>query len=86
MNTSTNIEASADFITKMQQKIQQQAQRLQAEAQYRLLCEKRIKKLDPEHPLPVQFEHLDKPAFTPPGQTSQNSSGAPLGSANTTTL
>ena len=36
------------------------------EAQYRLLCEKRIRMIDPQHPIPVLLEHLERPAFSAP--------------------
>lgn len=47
-----------DLTGQLREKIRNQAQRLRALEQYRLLCEQRIQELFPGHSLPVKQEHL----------------------------
>lgn len=47
-----------DLTSQMREKIRNQAQRLRALEQYRILCEHRIQELHPGHPIPIKPEHL----------------------------
>lgn len=47
-----------DVVMQLGDKVRQQAKRLTALEQYRLLIEQRLKELSPSHPLPVQPSHL----------------------------
>lgn len=49
-----------DLSQQLAQKVRQQAQRLAALEQYRLLCEHRLLELAPDHPLPVLPEHIGR--------------------------
>jgi hypothetical protein len=49
-----------DVSLQLGQKVRQQAQRLAALEQYRMLCERRLLELAPEHPLPVLPEHIGR--------------------------
>lgn len=53
---------SEEFVQSLREKVRQQARRLSALEQYRLLCEQRIRELSPDHPLPVLPEHLGTPS------------------------
>lgn len=55
--TSANNE---NFVTQLTEKIRKQANILQEQENYKMLCEKRILELCPNHPLPIQPSHLGK--------------------------
>jgi chromosome segregation ATPase len=48
-----------EYISKLEQKIRDQAKRLSSLEKYKYLCEKRIKQLSPNHPLPITEEMLN---------------------------
>ena len=48
-----------EYIAKLEQKIRDQAKRLSSLEKYKYLCEKRIKQLSPNHPLPITEEMLN---------------------------
>ena len=48
------------FIEQLKEKIRSQAQRLNELESYKMLCEKRVIELCPDHPLPVLTSHLGK--------------------------
>ena len=50
--------SDSDLSEQMREKIRTQAQRLRQLEQYRVLCEQRIRELNPGHSLPVKYEHL----------------------------
>jgi chromosome segregation ATPase len=52
-------------------KIKEQAMQLQALEEYKQLCEKRIKEIAPDHPLPIERAHIGKKVSAP--KHSQNS-------------
>ena len=53
-NLDDSVYSDADLTSHLRDKIRQQAARLRALEQYRVLCEKRIQDLSPGHPLPVK--------------------------------
>jgi len=53
---------SEELVQSLKEKVRQQARRLSALEQYRLLCEQRVKELSPDHPLPVSPEHMGVPS------------------------
>lgn len=53
---------SEELVQSLKEKVRQQARRLSALEQYRLLCEQRVKELSPDHPLPVLPDHLGTPS------------------------
>jgi hypothetical protein len=52
-----------DFIKKLMDKIRRQAEQLIQLENYKLLCEKRILELAPDHPLPVELSHMGNSTF-----------------------
>ncbi|OMJ89851.1 hypothetical protein SteCoe_7933 [Stentor coeruleus] len=57
-NTDESAYSDADLTSHLRDKIRQQASRLRALEQYRVICEKRIQELQPGHPLPIKKDHL----------------------------
>ena len=63
---------NVSIVEKLSAKIKEQAERLQAYENYFKLCEQRILKLDPKHPLPVQYDHLQADRFSEPAKHTVN--------------
>eukprot|EP01022_Parablepharisma_sp_SALTPOND_P018560 TRINITY_DN304_c0_g1_i1.p1 TRINITY_DN304_c0_g1~~TRINITY_DN304_c0_g1_i1.p1 ORF type:complete len:1205 (-),score=223.99 TRINITY_DN304_c0_g1_i1:1337-4951(-) len=67
--TSPQSPSKDDFVSQLTEKIRQQARELQEQENYKIICEKRILELCPNHPLPVTPAHLGKIV---PGATAQS--------------
>ena len=50
--------SQSSLIKQFSEKVKAQAERLQQMEAYKALCERRIKDFDPNHPMPVQPEHI----------------------------
>jgi len=70
LKSSPQSPSKENFVSQLSEKIRQQARQLQEQENYKILCEKRILELCPNHPLPVQSIHL--------GKIMGPSAGAPL--------
>ena len=64
MDNFPNLNSQKDnstYISQLEYKIRDQAKRLSELEKYKYLCEKRIKQLNPNHPLPITEEILEVP-------------------------